>query len=122
MLIDFTVSNFRSIKEPQTLSMLATSAKENPDNVFKVDDKISLLKTSVIYGANGSGKSNLVKALEDMAYFVHLSTDHKKGERIEYYQPFKLDKSYVIKPITFELEFLGSDNIRYRYTFSFTEF
>ena len=122
MLIDFTVSNFRSIKEPQTLSMLATSAKENPENIFTPNEKepeIKLLKTAAIYGANASGKSNIIKALDTMWYFVRNSTNFKRGEKIDYYYPFKLDVSYTTKPTSFEMEFVGADEVRYRYGFSY---
>lgn len=62
MLIEFSVQNFRSIKDRITLSMEATSLKEHPDHVTHTP-RHSLLKTSVIYGANASGKSNLFAAL-----------------------------------------------------------
>ncbi len=59
MLIDFTVENFRSVKNEQTLSMVATDLKRHPDNLFPTERErnISLLKTAVVYGANASGKA-----------------------------------------------------------------
>lgn len=71
MIIEFSVKNFRSIKELQTLSFMATKLKSNKakypeiDNLNIVEDTgIPLLKTIGIYGANASGKSNIVRALE----------------------------------------------------------
>mgnify|MGYP006305914023 CR=1 FL=1 len=67
MIIDFTLKNFKSFKDEQTLSMLAMNSKdEHPGNVFTSpkEKKISLLKTAVIYGANASGKSNLIRAMK----------------------------------------------------------
>ncbi len=124
MIIDFTVSNFRSIKEPQTLSLLAASDKDLPDNTFVANDieKTRLLKTAVIYGANGSGKSNLILAWQAMLEMIQFSTDEKRGEQIDTYTPFKLDKNAIVSPITFELEFISSDDVRYRYGFSFTAY
>ncbi len=119
MLIDFTVSNFRSIKEPQTLSMLATSIKEHPENVMDTPDpEIKLLKTAVIYGANGSGKSNLLKALEAFSNFVYYSNDIKLGEKIKYYEQFRLDSQNANLPTAFIIEFFGRDDIRYKYIVS----
>src|SRR5690349_2477910 len=106
MLIDFTVSNFRSIKEPQTLSMLATSAKEKPENTFTPNEKepdIKLVKTAAMYGANASGKSNVIKALKTMVDIIYHSTDFKLGDKIKYYEPFKLDKSYARQATHFEI-------------------
>ena len=64
MIIEFSVKNYRSIKEMQTLSMVAAPIKSkypelDTNNVIKVSDKLSLLKSAAIYGANGSGKSNI---------------------------------------------------------------
>jgi len=121
MLIDFTIENFRSIKSPQTLSLLATSTKEHPENSFSLsrEKKIRLLKSAVIYGANASGKSNVLKALGTMLTFIKDSTDVKAGHDIPYYQPFKLDKECLAKPTRFEMEFV-CDEIRYRYFVAYT--
>jgi len=75
MIVEFSVKNFRSIKELQTLSFVSTGLKSpsefaDVDNVnIEVDDfsNTHILKTIGIYGANGSGKSNVIKALQ---YFI----------------------------------------------------
>lgn len=120
MLVDFTISNFKSIKEEQTLSMFSANIKEHPTNTFRTArEKIKLLKVAVIYGANGSGKSNLIEGLQSMTHFIHNSTDAKLGENIKHYQPFKLDKSFFDRPTNCEIEFIALDQIRYLYKFSF---
>ena len=121
MLIDFTVSNFRSIKEAVTLSMLATKIKEHPNNIFQPNKEknIKLIKSAVIYGANASGKSNIIRALDIFQDFVVLSTDLKVGEKIRFYDPFKLEKTWATKPTMFEIEFIGNDSYRYRYMVEF---
>jgi AAA15 family ATPase/GTPase len=59
MLIEFRVANFLSFEEMTTLSMVATTDKEHEGtNVHNIDDKLKLLKSAAIYGANGAGKSN----------------------------------------------------------------
>lgn len=74
MIVEFSVKNFRSIKELQTLSFVATSLESpnqfpeiDTDNIVKIGNT-KLLKTVGIYGANGSGKSNIIRALE---YFIN---------------------------------------------------
>src|SRR5271169_5645461 len=73
MIVEFSVGNFRSINDVQTISFSATGLKSpeefsvvDKNNIFEVDDS-RLLKTIGIYGANGSGKSNIIRALE---YFL----------------------------------------------------
>ncbi len=121
MLIDFTIKNFRSIRDPVTLSALATDIPEHPDNVFQSEreKKINLLKTAVIYGANAAGKSNIIKAFDIFIDFVVKSTDLKLGDNIFYYDPFRLNKKSSGEPTMFEIEFLGNDSVRYRYGIHF---
>lgn len=122
MIIDFTVENFKSIKDSQTFSMSAANLKdEHPENIFQLEKEpnISLLKASVIYGANASGKSNLILALRAFTSFVLYSTDLKVEQDIPYYEPYKLDANYLTKPTGFEMEFVGNGNIRYKYNVFF---
>ncbi|MFZ2172134.1 MAG: AAA family ATPase, partial [Methylococcaceae bacterium] len=68
MLIEFSISNYRSFREKQTFSMVAAPRLKKGDNVFKPvvkgEKKLpDLLKIAAIYGPNASGKSNLIKAL-----------------------------------------------------------
>lgn len=118
MVIDFTVENFKSIKEEQTFSMLASDSKtEIPDNVFPTEKEgnISLLKTGVILGANASGKSNLIKAIETFRDFAVNSTDLEVNQEIPYYEPYRLDENWLKKPTAFEMEFIGRNRLRYKY-------
>ena len=62
MIIEFTVGNFLSFKENKTLSLEATAITEHKESTFKAGD-YNLLKSAVLYGANSSGKSNLIKAM-----------------------------------------------------------
>ncbi len=68
MFIQFSVANFRSFKTMQTLSMQAATIRSkqpqlDENSVFEVSPKLQLLTTKAIYGANASGKSNIIKAL-----------------------------------------------------------
>lgn len=88
MIIQFTVENFLSFKEPATLSLAASALKEkqtrSDEIVFELEGtNLSLLKSAVIYGANASGKSNLVKALDFFKWFViNSSKGVQSGESI----------------------------------------
>ena len=66
MLISFSVENYRSFADEQTLSLEAVKDDAHPDHVVDCG-RFSLLKTAALYGANASGKSNLLKAFEFMA-------------------------------------------------------
>lgn len=63
MLIMFKAKNFTSFKDEVILDLRATSYKQHPAHVLKVSEDLSLLKTTAIYGANASGKSNLISAM-----------------------------------------------------------
>ncbi|MCY7408514.1 MAG: ATP-binding protein, partial [Alkalinema sp. CAN_BIN05] len=124
MLIEFTVGNYRSFKEPVTLSMVAAnlvsqdkSVDEN--NVFAVDEKLSLLKSAAIYGANASGKSNLAKALNFMVWFMVNSSRETQSTDAIGVEPFLLSTETESQPSFFELVFL-IEGQKYRYGFEAT--
>jgi len=138
MLVDFTVENYRSIKEPVTLSAVAqkqsarkTSATSKRKGI-KSDHEIApgyhvegwdmeILPVLAIFGANASGKSNVIQALEYLllmmdrgiqetkAFGVHKAFNYAKLD------PFKLDSISVKQPTKFELRTLFNNNI---YTYS----
>ncbi|MBN2745907.1 MAG: ATP-binding protein [Bacteroidales bacterium] len=118
MLISFTVSNYRSIKDKLTLSFLSVkSYKELEDSIIEVVNKANILKSLVIYGANASGKSNLLKALTGFIDFINSSSSNKLNDKIELYDPFLLDRHSTEKPSEFEIEFFLKET---RYTYSVT--
>lgn len=119
MLIEFSVSNFRSIKEEQTLSMIADSSTRKNDNTFVPieGNKLRLLNSAAIYGANASGKSNILKALTTLISYIHtLNID--VDDNIPYYEPFELDKLCLSQPSIFKLSFI-IEGIMYEYQIAF---
>ncbi len=115
MLLEFSVSNYLSFKQKATLSMLATSIKEHVDtNIFSTE-RYDLLKGAVIYGANASGKSNMVRAMSTMRRLVLQSFEQSSADDLDII-PFLLNTDTEHKPSFFETVFL-IDNIRYRYGF-----
>ncbi len=118
MLLDFTVGNFRSFYEKKTLSMEAQSLKEEPqENVSNVLS-YNVLKTISVYGANSSGKSNLVEAIKMMTNVVLSSVKLNPEDKLPY-KPFLLLKDNL-EPTFFEVTFL-KDDFCYRYGFSYNE-
>ncbi|MGI5101213.1 AAA family ATPase [Treponema vincentii] len=115
MLIDFTVSNYQSIKEAQTFSFVSESRTEDKNAVFNLENNtIKLYPFSIIYGPNASGKSKFISALDDLCDFVQESYKYEEGVDIPAYKPFLLDKEYINKPTHFEIEY-EIDNNRYLY-------
>ncbi len=116
MLIQFTVGNFLSFKEKITLSMVKSALHDLPENVIKMTDDFELLKSAVVYGANASGKSNLIFALNFMRFFtIHSFQAYQVGEEIGAYN-FSLNEASITKPSFFEIAFIV-DDIIYRYGF-----
>ncbi|MEB3342587.1 ATP-binding protein [Okeania sp.] len=125
MLIEFSVGNYLSFKETVTLSMVATnvSAKNksvDENNVFDVDEELSLLKSVAVYGANASGKSNLIKAMAFMRWFVLNSSKETQIEDAINVEEFKLSTETEGKPSYFEIVFI-LENKLYRYGFEVDE-
>jgi uncharacterized protein len=122
MLLKFKVKNFRSIKDEIEISFEAANYKEHPNNVASIDGIGDILKSTVFYGANASGKSNLLKAMEAIKFFCFSSVLQHPNEEIGVYEPFILEKSFKKEPVFFEIEFFAKDGIKYSYSISFTEF
>jgi len=124
MIIQFRIGNYKSFKDIVTFSMIAaniTSKDKSLDenNVFRVDDELQLLKSTAIYGANASGKSNLISAVRFMRQLVlNSSKDTQANEAIPV-KLFRLNTETVNQPSFFEMVFI-IDGQRYRYGFEVT--
>lgn len=115
MLLEFTVGNFLSFKEKKTFSFEAGNITELKDNVVK-EGKYKVLRSAVIYGANSSGKSNFIKALNFMVNIVKNSTKLNSIDKLNA-KPFLLNVDKQNEPSFFEILFLDSIGVRYRYGF-----
>ena len=121
MLIGFSVGNYKSFKETVTLSMVASSITEedkelNENNVFPINDKLNLLKSAAIYGANASGKSNLIAAINFMKWFVLNSSKETQVSDAIDIEPFRLSRETETEPSFFEIVFLLKEKT-FRYGF-----
>ena len=120
MILEFCVTNFLSIKEELKLSFISTSLKEScsePNDLFPLEDTgISLVRSAVIYGANASGKSNVLKAFDFYKRFITESFKNSQvGDTIGV-ENFRLNASSMKEPTTFEATFTDGEFI-YRYGF-----
>ncbi len=128
MIIELAISNFRSIRDRQIMTLQAdgnVGKKTLSDNLIKPLEKSHgglLLNTLIIYGANASGKSNFLRGLHSLEYLVTNSKDFKLDRPISVYEPFKLDKTSRHAPTLLEIEFVANDQIRYRYEVQFDRF
>jgi AAA15 family ATPase/GTPase len=110
VLIRFNVGNFLSFKDPQEFSMIKGKSEDKPRRLLHTD-KLELLKFAAVFGANASGKSNLITAFR-FAQKAVVTGVPKKGQSL-YFRP---DESYAGKPSYFEFEILLG-NTGYAYGF-----
>lgn len=134
MLVDFTVENYRSIKEPVTLSAVAQRSRQGSQSSknkrTKTDNEITpgyqvegwdiqLLPVLAIFGANASGKSNVIQALDYLLLIMTYGSQESAviSSIFKYAKPtpFRLDGTSPKEPTRFELRTLFNNNI---YTYS----
>jgi uncharacterized protein len=120
MLIDFSAENFRSVRDRATLSFVAS-----PDSSHRSTHCLAtglrsvpwVTRGAAVYGANASGKSNLIFGLVTMGNMVRQST-LTETQFAEFYTPFRLEKGSAGQPTEFEVNLLLS-GVRYEYGFSY---
>jgi uncharacterized protein len=98
MLIRFTVSNFLSFKDETEFNMLTGEVKRHPHHVYK-REHFEVLRAAAIYGANGAGKSNLIKAISFLKVLI------LGGDVLNSYEKFKLSKESSKKTSEMGIEF-----------------
>jgi AAA15 family ATPase/GTPase len=128
MLVMFRCKNFSSFHDEVVLDMRATSYTQHPSHIIK-HDSVNLLKTLAIYGANASGKSNLISAMYwyERIIFSHLfqgsQSEHMNEEldtrKFSSIQPFLLSE-YIDPRIELEMVFLHQSKL-FQYGFSIQE-
>ena len=122
MLVEFRVKNFRSLRDEQVLSLVASKDKTLEDtHTLSTGLKAvpGLLRSAVVYGANAGGKSNLIKALQYMRGVVLESATVIQPGQSFAVQPFRLDELSASQPTEFEVTFI-LDGVRYQYGFAMT--
>jgi hypothetical protein len=117
MLLEFKVSNYRSIGEEQALSLVpAAKQKDHLQNILN-KGRYQALNAIAFYGPNGGGKSNVLKAMSLLDRLVHVSARASSTTPLPY-DPFLLREGFGEKPTSFEISFVMEEN-RYRYGLEF---
>ena len=116
MLINFSFGNFRSFRDIKSLRMEAGRVEDLTESVIEKDG-FRLLPVAAIYGANSSGKTNVIKAMGMFRYIVRDSEELKFYAHI-FQDPFMLDMQTKDTPTVFEIQFL-LDSTVYRYGFEY---
>ncbi|WP_077046385.1 ATP/GTP-binding protein [Pseudomonas sp. KK4] len=121
MLIEFSVSNYRSFRDRQTLSMAATPRLSKARNLFKSSASSErlpdLLKVAAIYGPNASGKSSLIRAMGIVGRL--LAGASGSNDEPMPVSPFRFDRALKDEPSIFEYNFIQG-GMRYRFVLGLT--
>lgn len=122
MLLNFSLSNYRSFADTLQFSMLRSTshAAEQSGRTPWKNPEVSAV--SAIYGPNASGKSNFLDALSTVSRLVRRGyRERDVYSSIQYLEPFLLDEESAQSPTDFLVEFIASDDVRYEYTFTLTK-
>lgn len=121
MLCQFTVKNYKSIRDEVTFDMQAAAISEHEDKVIKDKDGEQFLPVSVIYGPNGGGKSNVLTALHTLAakilrplYATGDNNEHIFLQKKLMIEPFAFSEETKHEPTEFEI-FFRTETAEYRY-------
>lgn len=120
MFKSISIKNFRSIKDLITLDFSKSNRKKGDLSNYISISNTEIATTTVIYGANASGKSNLLRAFKALEYLVLNSSKFDPDDKLGPFEPFRLTKGFDKKPVSIELEFF-IDQIRYIYLIVFGE-
>lgn len=118
MILDFSISNFRSIKDKQTISFIADSSKHLEDYYVVRKGKYRILKLISILGPNASGKSNFLRGFQLLRRLV-IHPLENKGSKIQY-EPFLLDEDTRLQDSSIEINFICGES-KYSYSLRFNK-
>lgn len=122
MILNLKFSNYRSFKNDCIFTTESGKSKAKMENLCDIETRGEgvkhALKVSVFFGANASGKTNVIKFLYGLKRWVQ-NKDNRVGENIPLYDPFKFDDKTTEAPIDFVLEFI-TNKVRYNYQLKFS--
>lgn len=122
-IISFKARNFKSYKDEVEISFRALNSEFRSENYHEVEisngERIRLLNSAVIYGANASGKSNIIWAMFALFSYIRSSREHDPDKGL-LYEPFLFSKDTENAPIYMSIEFVADAEV-YIYKISYTE-
>lgn len=120
MLLEFSISNFKSIRDKVTLNMVPDSIKEQGIyNIFNAPQNKQLLKSAIIYGNNATGKTNLLDGFCLVKYLIKKSGRFSSDKKIPV-ESFALNQTTKEKPSEFQVKFILDQDI-FTYGFSVSQ-
>ena len=118
MILNFSIQNFGSIKDKQTLSFEADKSDHLEEAYVTRCGCRRILKLALLYGANASGKTTVLKALDFLRELV-VEPKSKKTERLDF-EPYLFDPDTPKQPTVLSIEFIRNE-VRYAYRVEFTQ-
>ena len=118
MILNFSIQNFGSIKDKQTLSFEADKSDHLEEAYVTRCGGRRILKLALLYGANASGKTTVLKALDFLRELV-VEPKSKKTERLDF-EPYLFDPDTPKQPTVLSIEFIRNE-VRYAYRVEFTQ-
>ncbi|MGP9722637.1 AAA family ATPase [Corynebacterium sp. AOP40-9SA-29] len=117
MLIELTLSNFRSFRGPTTLAMRSSREQNHRDRLPRIESRyrMNVNPVAAIYGANASGKTNIAHALR---YLRNVVVNQRDDGVPLPQDPFRLDKEYADIPTEFSIMFTDDDDVMFNYYLS----
>ncbi|HGO4387541.1 TPA: ATP/GTP-binding protein, partial [Klebsiella quasipneumoniae subsp. similipneumoniae] len=110
MLIAFTLENYKSFREKQTLSFISSNGDEHLDHTLLLANGLRINRFAAIIGGNGAGKTQLLSAITDFASAIHT------GKLDSLHEPYLFSKECQLKPTSYEVIILnGAKNSFLRY-------
>ena len=115
MILEFSCSNYKSIRAKQRFTSVAGADDSHSDSLISFGSEYRIIRSAAFYGANGSGKTNFLNAINFMKTLVSASIGYQPGQQIPGYHPNKLSNGD--EPSFFSMQF-EKDFTRFSYSFS----
>ena len=122
MLIEISITNFRSFREKQTFSLIPSGKirKREIKTLKSIEyPKVEVLNSAILYGPNNSGKSNFIEVFKSLKWFITSSGKFNSDDKIFANEFFLFDMKTKDKPTTFEIDFIAPNKKRYNYMITF---
>lgn len=119
MIYDIEFENMYSFREKVVFSMEGIDTNAKNQNYFRINDSEKCLKVGVIYGANASGKTNLIRGLYGFQLLLKEGNNRGENDGIKEYMPFGLHESTINAPSSLKIRLIGNESILYTYKLKF---